>query len=276
MASILITGKGGSGSWKIRGEQLGEAIGATVKPNATASDVKAHDVVVVVKKLPDQSVLRHAKRVVWDIVDAWPQPTGNSWDEWQAKRWLNDTFRTDCVFATQKMQADSESNGLFLRHHYRPGIAENPIRQAVKKIGYEGSERYLSNWRPVIEAECAARGWRFVVNPAELADLDIVLAVRGGEFDGYATRNWKSCVKLSNAVGSLTPIICLPESGYKEVAPLGVVWADKPEWLANCFDFLASHAERLRVAESFARHRDWFSLGTVSREYSRWLQELRF
>jgi hypothetical protein len=114
-----------------------------------------------------------------------------------------------------------------------------------------------------------------VVNPAELADLDIVLAVRGGEFDGYATRNWKSCVKLSNAVGSLTPIICLPESGYQEIAPNGVVWVDKPEWLKNCFDFLACRSERLAVAESFARHRASFALDTVAREYCRWLQALK-
>lgn len=276
MAAVLITGKGGSGSWKIRGEQLGHAIGATVKPQATADDVSAHDVVVVVKKLPDRSVLRHAKRVVWDIVDAWPQPAGNSWDEWQAKRWLNDTFKTDCVFATRKMQADSAADGIFLPHHWRPGIAENPIRKHVQKVGYEGSERYLAHWRPVIDAECASRGWQFVVNPAELAELDIVLAVRGGEFEGYATRHWKSCVKLSNAIGSMTPFIGIPESGYKEIAQRGPVWVEKPEWLKNAFDFLENHNERLRVADEFRRLRPSLSLETIATGYSRWLQGLKF
>ena len=47
---ILITGTGTSGSWKIRGEQLGAAIGAEIMPRAALANCRRADVVVLVKR----------------------------------------------------------------------------------------------------------------------------------------------------------------------------------------------------------------------------------
>lgn len=44
---MIFTGRGSSGSWQIRGVQLGVAVGATVIPKAT--NVKGQQVVVVKK-----------------------------------------------------------------------------------------------------------------------------------------------------------------------------------------------------------------------------------
>ena len=51
---ILVTGRGGAASWTIRGEQIGAALGATVKPKASLEDMRAADVILVVKKVPDE------------------------------------------------------------------------------------------------------------------------------------------------------------------------------------------------------------------------------
>ncbi len=75
----------------------------------------------------------------------------------------------------------------------------NPIREKVAKVGYEGAPLYLGQWREAIETECRRRGWQFVTNPRQLSDLDIVVSLRGGKYDGYQPRAWKSNIKLANA-----------------------------------------------------------------------------
>ena len=48
--NLLVTGSGKSGSWQIRGVELGRAIGATVLANAI--DIGPFDVALVVKRSP--------------------------------------------------------------------------------------------------------------------------------------------------------------------------------------------------------------------------------
>lgn len=79
---ILVTGNGRAGSWVIRGQQLGETIGAEICPNAGKRDLADADLVVVVKRTPS-ALLSHLtelkKRWIFDCVDFWPQPIGNEW-----------------------------------------------------------------------------------------------------------------------------------------------------------------------------------------------------
>ena len=49
---VLVTGRGGAGSWIVRGEQLGAQIGATVRPLAETAD--GFDLTIVVKRTPPQ------------------------------------------------------------------------------------------------------------------------------------------------------------------------------------------------------------------------------
>jgi len=276
---ILITGRGTSGSWKIRGEQLGQAIGATVMANAQS--IKVFDAAVVVKRAPLDLVTRIRAAgipLIWDVVDAWPQPHGNEWDRKRCMAWLAGQIATlkprAIVAATAHMAMDCAEFGLpvlALAHHARPGLVQNPVREQVATVGYEGAEAYIAGWRHAIEAECRRRGWRFVVNPGSLADVDIVLALR--DATGYAPRHWKSNVKLANAQGSGTPFIGCREAGYLEHA-IGTAekWADNPKELSRAFDALTPHAERDRAA-------GWMrsvapSLESVARTYRAWLESM--
>lgn len=255
---LLFTGKGGAGSWTVRGEQLGAAIGAAVKPMATVRDVRDADLVVVVKRTPPEllAAIRAARRRwVLDVVDFYPQPLAASWSRSEAIGWVRAKIRElqpDAVIwpnARMAQDCDVDLPSMVLYHHHRPGIAENPIREKVQVIGYEGAPAYLAQWRPVLEQECARRGWKFVVNPQKLADLDIVVAFRGGEWDGYAPSMWKSNVKLANAQGSGTPFVGEYEEGYFETRSGGEYFTNDHAGVVEAFDYLACSKERGRAAE---------------------------
>lgn len=272
---VLMTGRGTSGSWQIRGVQLGQSIGAAVVPNAL--DVAPYDIAVLVKR-PTAELLQRLRRanvkIVWDLVDAWPQPAGNEWTEARCQAWMEEMVAmirpAGIVAATQAMSEDCECFGvpvLTLPHHARPGLRMNPIRP-VKVVGYEGGEQYIAKWRPVVEAECARRGWKFVTQPTELADVDIVLALR--DSSGYAPRNWKSNVKLANAQGSGTPVICGREAGYLETASGAERWADTPAELTAAFDELEPTSARLEVSRKLIAAAP--SIESVAATYAAWLR----
>lgn len=274
MASVLVTGRGTSGSWQIRGVQLGAAIGAHVEPQVLRSEA---DLVIGVKRVPTEMADAYRGRLVWDLVDAWPQPHGNQWDELTCKRWLAaEVARLQpigMVAATKQMASDLAGFGvpvLWLPHHYRPGIERNPIRPEVKFIGYEGSPSYVEAWRPAIEAACQSVGARFVLNPPKLADLDIVLALRGAA--GYAPRKWKSGVKLANAHGSGTPFIGSPEKGYLEMGAGPEYWAVNEEELSGAIGRLISRSRRLQVQEQFLQAA--FTLEQAAGKLKQWLEAL--
>lgn len=271
-----MTGRGTSGSWEIRGRQLGHAIGADVLPDA--SHVDGYDVAVLVKRSRGNLVDRlHAAGVpvVWDVVDAWPQPAGNDWDRGQCIEWLQARVQAirpaGIVAATRAMADDCAQFGvpvLWLPHHGRPEQSVNPIRESVKVVGYEGGEAYLGRWRRVLERECAARGWRFCVNPARLADLDIVVALR--EASGYAPRQWKSNVKLANAQATGTPVLCNREAGYTETASGAELWVDAPEHVGQAFNALAAQESRLAAHSRLLKATR--TLEATAKEYRTWLQ----
>lgn len=276
--NVLITGRGTSGSWRVRGEQLGAAIGAAVVPKAL--DVAGFDLAVVVKR-SENDLLQRLRRadvpLIWDVVDAYPQPAGNTWTRDQCMAWLRAEVQriqpAGIVAATLAMARDCEEFGipvLALPHHARPSLARNPIRDEVHVVGYEGAEHYLGRWRQVLESECARRGWRFVVNPPSLADLDIVVALR--DVDGYAPRNWKSGVKAANAQGSGTPFIGCREAGYLETSCGCERWADTDKELVRAFDALTPQAERARVGGWM--HAAAPLLSSVACTYAKWLKEV--
>lgn len=256
---ILFTGRGTSGSWKIRGAQLAAQLGAEAIPNVVNAEC---DVAVLVKRVEDRTlrVLRDCKRV-WDVVDSYPQqaPTfGNNWNEREAKDWLKREFERiqphAVIAATSQMSADLKVFGvpvLWLKHHHRPKIARNPIRERIAKVGYEGSPTYLHGWRKAIETQCKRIGAEFVFNPDRLADCDVVLALRDQK--GYPARHWKSAVKLANAHASGTPFIGGRESGYMEIATGCEYWADTERELGIAFDWLADQSTREQIHDRFVQ-----------------------
>lgn len=264
---LIFTGKGSAGSWACRGDQLGKACGAVVKPMATAEDLAKADVAVVVKRVPPellQALRKSRKPWVLDVVDFYPQPTACHWDRDQAIRWVRNKIAelnpTAIIWPNRQMQLDCPGcddpavnwHSTVLYHHHRPSIVQNPIRQDVKKVGYEGEPAYLAEWRPFLEIECARRGWEFVVNPPQLADLDIVVALRGGQYAGYVPSAWKSNIKVANAHGSGTPFIGNPECGYLETALGGEKMVSTKKQLREALDALTPYEERLKAREWIA------------------------
>jgi hypothetical protein len=278
--NIVVTGRGKAGSWLIRGEQLGRAAGADVMPMAI--DVARYDVVVLVKGARGDLVNRiHAggAALVWDIVDAWPQPEGNLWGRAECLSWLREQIRIlrpQAVIAATRRQADdvAEVCGKSLpvraiHHHFRPGLKRTEIRERIGVVAYEGSLRHLGVWRERLERVCRLRGADVVINPASLTDADVVVALR--EADGYAARNWKSNVKLANAQGSGTPVICVPESGYLETAGTAFpLWAETDLDLLQALDHLAPRETRQAYSDALFANR--IKLATVAREYREFLE----
>ena len=258
--NLLFTGRGGAGSWEVRGRQLGAACGAVVQEKASTAMCKEADIVVVVKRVtPDMlASLRFARRTwVFDAVDFYPQPLCGEWSREESIRWVKKQIKvlspSAVIWPTQRMMDDCGDGrpGLVLPHHHRPGIAPNPVREQVRLVGYEGRSVYLGGWEAVIHRECLRRGWKFTSTPASLADLDIVVALRGDQWSSYAATHWKSNVKLANAHASGTPFVGNAECGYKETATGCELWAETGNDLAKAFDMLSSASEREQISDRF-------------------------
>lgn len=239
---------------------MAQAMGAVAAPMATLEQCSAADVIVAVKRIPEQlltTIRKSGKPWAWDCVDAYPQPACSGWDREQAMRWLRaEIARLKpglVIWPNARMQEDA-GHGEVIYHHHRPGIEINPIRDRMDVIGYEGSEKFIHSWRPAIEAECRRIGARFVVNPQRLADVDVVMALRGDGWNGYPQARWKSNVKLANAHGSGTPFIGAPEDGYIETACGGERWASSLQQLSAALDELANQATRQQVQVQFLHH----------------------
>jgi hypothetical protein len=257
---ILVTGRGAAQSWTVRGEQIGAALGATVKPQATLADMRAADVVLVVKRCPPDILanLRASGRpFVYDILDAYPQPTCYAWTRREAITWIREHVAklqpAAVIWPTRRMRDDADLPGEIVYHHARPGIEPNPIRERIETIGYEGSIRYLDGWNDAIAAECKRRGLRWVINPPRLADVDVVIAIRRGIWDSYATRNFKSQIKLANAHAAGVPFAGQREAGYLETSIGGEQWIETMDDLRYALDWLAPHAVRAGISERFKR-----------------------
>lgn len=278
---VLITGKGGSGSWAIRGVQIGTAIGAHVEPMASSLQIAAASVVIGVKRIPD-SLLKaiHASGtpLIWDVVDSYPQPECSEWTREQSIAWLHaelDRLKPSAVIWPNAAMADDAGwNGLqeVIYHHHRPGIEVNPIREQIRTIAYEGSPRYLEGWERAIAEECDRLGAAWLVNPDSLAAADVVLALRGPRWNGYPQKAWKSNVKLANAHASGTPFIGMREQGYVETQCLAERWVQEPMDLRAALDSLESQPERQQVSARFLRSS--LNIDHVARQYLNFLDKV--
>lgn len=283
---IAITGSGTSGSWIIRGQQLGLAIGA--EP-VMGGSFKSFDAAIIVKRArgrADCLARLKAERIpiIYDVVDGWPQPDGNKWGRNWCIDWMQQQLRLiqpkAIVAATQVMANDAAKLVslsvpiLALPHHALPAQPLNPIREQVRRVGYMGSDRHLGSWGNRISCFCAQRGWEFAMNPTTLAEIDIVIALR--EHTGYAARNWKSNVKLVNAQATGTPCILARESGYIETASGAENWADNDEELLRAFDELTDYQTRRDKSDQLLEFGKRFALESIAATYKEWLCKLKF
>lgn len=271
--NLVVTGTGKSGSWRIRGDQLGAAVGAKVLPRCT--DFRACALAVYVKRVSIEALvaLRKANiRWVWDIVDAWPQPEGNTWGTDQAVSWLRGQLQRlqpyAVVFTTKAMQEDSgwEGPSIVLPHHAWPRYdRRNDLRPEVRVLGYEGND-YLGGWEGQLRRECQSRGWRLEMN-GPMRNCDIGIALR--EAEGHPARRWKSNVKLANLQALGVPALCSPEAGYLEFSHGAEVLVDSPERLSDALDWCALDEVRL-----LAQTVEIITLQQVAKDYRAWLRTL--
>lgn len=260
----------------MRGVQLGHAIGAQVQANVTRAGLAGADLVVLVKR-PSEPLLAALRAwggpLVWDVVDAWPQPAGNAWSRLRATEWLVHSLAhirpRAVVAATDTMRRDCPVDALWLPHHYQPGLEVNPVREVVRRVGYQGGAHYLGQWGRVLLRECARRGWEFVLQPASLADVDVGVALRDG--GGYPCAAWKSNVKLANLQGSGTPAIVCREQGYLETLSGAELVVDNAGELVEALDRLTSQAERRWRSEVL--YRSAVGLEVLAERYRAWLED---
>lgn len=283
--NVIVTGKGKSGSFKIRGDQLGSAMGFRVTPNALDLDIRKADAIILVKR-PTEAIVASAHHnkvpIIWDVVDSWPQPHGNEWDRRECMSWLTTMVAeikpVAIVAATRRMTEDLlevvKVPVKWIPHHHRPGIAVNPIREHVKVIGYEGGGNYVSRWGAILQKECLERGMRFVQNSGvdALSAFDVVVGLRDQR--GYAARHWKSNCKLANAHGSGTPFIGSRECGYLETSTGHEYWAEDREQLRVALDWLERQDTRHTIHGEFLSAA--ITIESVAAQYKEWLSQLRF
>jgi hypothetical protein len=247
-------------------------------------------VVVWVKRRYDPGIAaikRAGSFLVWDVVDAWPQPDGNNWSERQAREWLADELsriRPDAVVApTSRFRDDLARWGLFdpaqvlwLPHHAAPRCyAHGPVVARKRRhlvVGYDGAPHYIGRVGRMLAEACARRRWSFVQGPVQ-DSLDIVACVR--DHHGYPARFWKSNVKLANAQALGLPALCSIEAGYQESKTGAEVWlAPEPHaaQIETCLDAFEDYEWRLREgARAYLRTP---VLPAVAARYRVWLEQL--
>lgn len=269
--NILILGAG-KGSWQVRGLQLGKALGARVGRQASEADLQWADVVVCVKRwIADyaQQVHQAGKPLVWDALDFWIQPEDNWLTEAEARELLRrDLVRfmpAATIGATQSMA--QACGGFYVPHHAWPGLDPVPITTSTAlTVGYEGTRKYLGRWGFALQMECNRRGWSFVINPTDYRSIDIVVAFRDGEWDGWMCRQWKSGVKFVNALAAGRPIVAQSCEAAFEL-PTSSTLIQEPADLPTAFDQWASLDARAACLERSLERRDEFSLAAVAERY---------
>lgn len=284
--NILIVGSG-KGSFQMRAVQLGKAIGARVTSAPTAKDWKWAELVVLVKRFGLQwaaDVHRHGLPLVWDALDFWAQPAENHLNEAQAKAALvrqMTQIRPMLTIGATEAQAVA-SGGVYVPHHSWKGLSPTLARERVQTVAYEGGEVYLGAWRRVIERECKARGWRFILNPVstmatpsplDLSTVDILVSFRDGSRDGWICREWKSGVKAVNAIAAGRPFISQDSAAVRELQPAGSI-VERVEELSAAFDWWADADRRAAVVAASLVKAPAFTLDTIAAQYLEVLESL--
>lgn len=225
--NLLIIGRG-QGSWIMRGQQLGAALGARVTSHPTDADFAWASVVILIKRDgPTWARKAHEAGlpVVWDALDFWRQPMDNAASEVGAHDMLRhqlDLVEPDLFVGATDAMAEA-GDGICLPHHSWSGLEPTPARDTVRVVGYEGNPRYLGSWDAILRRACDARGWTFAINPPDLRAVDIFVSLRDGPWDGWMCRQWKSGVKVVNAIAAGRPILTQAIAPVRELQAPGSI-----------------------------------------------------
>ncbi len=276
--NVLLVGAG-KGSWTMRGVQLGAALGARVTSSPTVGDFGWSDVVVLVKRagaVYATQAQKAGRPIVWDALDFWSQPGDHRLTASQATALLHAQIRVIkpalTIGATEAMA--QACDGVYLAHHSWAGLHPTPARERVETVGYEGNPAYLGKWAPAIQAECARRGWTFVINPPDLSAVDLCVAFRDDPWDGWICRAWKSGVKIVNAIAAGRPILTQASTAARELKPVGQL-VETPSAIAAAFESWTTRPVRDAAAICGGQDAPAFTLAAVAERYRQILQTVR-
>lgn len=275
--NILVVGAG-KGSWQMRGLQLGAALGARVSSSPTDADWHWAERVILIKRDGPRWIARARALnipVVWDALDFWQQPAENRLNPTEAMALLQaaiDQMQPALTIGATRAMATA-AGGRYVSHHGHVDLQPTPARESCTLVGYNGDARYLGMWGQVLQAACAARGWTFVVNPPDLAAMDILVALRGGVWDGWMCRQWKSGVKLVNAWLAGRPILRQDSAASRELDPPGSVMETVSD-LAAALDAWTPVAARQAVVDMARARYATFTLDAVAAHYQHVLADL--
>lgn len=274
--NILMVGQG-QGSFAVRGQQLGRSLGARVVTAPSRDDVQWADLVVLIKRAGRAwASLVHGvgKPIVWDALDFWAQPEQNAFSESESRALLQRELAvirpTLMMGATEAMAA--AGGGVYLPHHAWPGLTPVPARTRVTTVGYQGTRKYLGRWWRIVTDECERRGWVFVVNPPDLRTCDLIVAFRDGRWDGWMCDEWKSGVKIVNAIAAGRPILAQPSAAMRDLQPLGSI-VQTPEELSQAFEAWTPQDARHQAVTS--RAYEQYTQDAITARYRAVLQRVR-
>lgn len=279
----------GKGSWQMRGLQLGRALEAVLGPgsvrmtsNPTEADYRWADRIILIKKMAFGFAPRARKwdrPIIWDALDCWIQPGEAGLDESAALSLLQShlaTVKPDLMIgATEAMARAGRRLGqasVSLSHHCWTGLTPTPARSQISVVAYDGNPNALGHWEHDLRRACQARGWRFVLNPSNLASVDLLVALRDTRWDGWITRQWKSGVKLVNAICAGRPVITQPCAAFDEVQPIGTVIDDRRS-LGEALDAWQDAASRQAVVTASQTRAAGFTVEALAHTYLGLLQE---
>ncbi len=183
------------------------------------------------------------------------QPSDNALGEQQSKALLQhylEDIKPALVIGATQAQADASAQfvtSAYLPHHGRPGLMPTPPRSVVQTVAYEGNPAYLGRWHGRLVTACHARGWQFVINPSTLSDADLLVAFRDGPWDGWMCREWKSGVKLVNALAAGRPMLTQASAAVREIPAAPSVIVTQEFGLDDALDLMAPLATRQRIAD---------------------------
>ena len=285
--NVCFSSRSSAGAWQIRGEQI-----AAMRTNWEAinepseDDLKRFDLFCFVKK-PDLGIIERVRKtgkpIVFDIVDSWAQPEDGleHRDIHSARKLFGSLWKRvnadGYIFPTKRMHQDLGlliKNGVTIYHHYWPPIQKNPVRETVNIVGYEGAN-YLGEWKALIEKICSDRGIRFVANPENYTDLDIVVLARGGEHGSFLAKNYKSNVKLANAYGSGTPALVHVDEMSAHDTDNGDVlfFTNQTDSFERQLDRLISNYElRKSIHSNFLSTAQLYNINNIARQFESFFQ----
>lgn len=277
-------------SWEMRARQICAAARVTLNQewkaisHPTDAEIKAADVIIVVKRINDILArrLRDAgKPVAWDALDFWPQdgitaaPKTLEEAKEFTRAYISPLMPKAIITANKAMEADLVNFAPVVStiyHHARLDAAPLAFGEVVY---YDGSEKHAAGWLKLIEGELLRYGYFLRIGqPAGVGAA--LLACRDDSPASWLSYRWKSNVKAANAIANRLILIGQPENGYHETMPEELpLWFSDVNNMREAVRYLV-HPNSWKDAQRIYHKFDCtkYTLPVIVREYDDLLKKL--